>query len=348
MNLKKTFLIAVVLGIAALASWELYWRSKGKIPTLQNDKDLFAVQRAKLDGLAKDDYVVIGSSRIMFDMQLDGWESQTGKRPLQFSMCGTTPLPMFRDIVRNSNFSGTVLVGVTPGLFFSTTFPKAPPVAGIQNMIDHYQKRTYAQQFNHWLSLPLQRNVAMVHSYEELFAGNFDLRSLLQTIHIGNRTGEPIFPPFYEFANLAEDRNTRMIERTVTDTAFAYSIIKVWRFFDELRKAGPLPDKEGTMTYFLEDLKTFKNRGGKVILVRCPSSGSLRERETILVPRSQFWDELVKKAQVPAYHFEDYEVFKHLKCPEESHLSAQDADYFTAELALLLKADGVIPNHKTN
>lgn len=346
MNHKKALLTATVLSIAMLTGWELYWRTQGKVPMMQNDKDLFAVQRARLDDYTKDDYVIVGDSRIMFDVQLAIWETQTGKRPLQLAMCGTTPLPMFRDIVRNSNFNGTVLVSVTPDLFFSTTFPQAPPVSGIQEQIDYYYKRTYAQRFNHWLSLPLQRNVAMVHSHEDLITGNFDLRSLIENIRLGNRTGKPMFPPFYEFANITEDRNTRMLERTVNDTAFANSIKKVWQFFGEMEKNGPPPDKEGTMAYFLEDLKLFKQRGGRAILLRCPSSGTYRNMEAKNFPRAQFWDELVKKAEVPAYHFEDYEAFKKLPCPEESHLSASDADFFTAELIKLLKADGLIPNPK--
>lgn len=348
MNHKKTFLIAAVLSISALTAWELYWRSQGKVPTLQNDKDLFAVQRAKLDKLTKDDYVIVGDSRIMFDVQLAVWETQTGKRPLQLAMCGTTPLPMFRDIVRNSNFNGTVLVSVTPDIFFATIRQDDPLVNGIQHQIEYYYKRTYAQRFNHWLSLPLQRNLATIHSYEEIMAGNFDLRSLLESIRIDNRTKQAVLPPFYEFATLTEDRNTRMIERVVNDSAFANSIIKVWHFFGEMENNIPPPDKEGTITYFLDDLKLFKERGGKVILVRCPSSGTYRSLEAKNFPRAHFWDELVKKAKVPAYHFEDYEVFKMLPCPEESHLSASDADFFTAELVKLLKADGVIPNLKTN
>ncbi|MFT5713548.1 MAG: hypothetical protein ACI9WT_000083, partial [Flavobacterium sp.] len=49
-----------------------------------------------------------------------------------------------------------------------------------------------------------------------------------------------------------------------------------------------------------------------------------------------------------SYHFEDYDQIKDLKCPEESHLSVQDAQYFTIELVKIMKADGVLTNLKTN
>ena len=58
------------------------------------------------------------------------------------------------------------------------------------------------------------------------------------------------------------------------------------------------------MAFFLKDLEIFKARGGHVILVRCPSSGSLRAAENMGVPRAGFWDDLVKESHLKAYHFE--------------------------------------------
>jgi len=61
-----------------------------------------------------------------------------------------------------------------------------------------------------------------------------------------------------------------------------------------------------------------------------------------------FWDDLVQQANVKSYHFEDYEQFKNLKCPEWSHLSSEDARFFTTELVQLMIVDDVITNSKTN
>jgi hypothetical protein len=113
-------------------------------------------------------------------------------------------------------------------------------------------------------------------------------------------------------------------------------------------KGAPPPDKKSTMDFFLADLKKFKARGGTVILVRCPSSGGLRIGENMGLPRSQFYDDLVQQAQVKSYHFEDYEQFKNLECPEWSHLSATDAQFFTTELVKIMLKDGALTNYKTN
>jgi hypothetical protein len=345
MNLKKSLIIAVIISAIGITTWELYWRSQDYTPTIDDNKALWSVQRARVTNLASDNVILMGSSRTLFDIQLDNWENETGKRPIQLATVGSSPLPIFHDIVENTDYAGTVIVGVTPGLFFSTTFPEAQPWSWPQSKVDYYKDRTYAQRINHQLSLPLQQNLVLMSAGEEELDDNIDLKALLKNIKIGNRIPEGM-PPFYEFGEITSlDRNLIMMEKTVTDTAFANTIIKVWKFFG---KISPPPDKESTMAFFLKDAEKFKAKGGNLILMRCPSSGGLRAGENHALPRKDFWDHLVQQANVKAYHFEDYEKFKDLKCPEWSHLSAKDARFFTTELAKLMIADDVITISKNN
>ncbi|MDC9723857.1 MAG: hypothetical protein PSN34_13940 [Urechidicola sp.] len=346
MNLKQTLLIAIALSFIAIGSWETYWRSQGYYPGLEDDKDLWANQRAKVENTTKDDFVLLGSSRVLFDFQLNQWEAETGKRPIQLASAGTTPLPAFHDIVENTNYKGTIIVGVTPGLFFSTTYPLAMFWDRVQTRIDYYYNRTYAQRLNHKISIPLQNNFVFLTSDEEDWVDDLNLKTLVNNIKIGNRVASPM-PEFYRFQDIYADRNVEMKYKAATDTAFANTIKKVWGFYGKQAQAHP-PEKDATTAFFLKDLKKFKARGGNVILVRCPSSGGLRVGESIGLPRADFWDALVSQAKVPSYHFEDYEQFKNLECPEWSHLSAEDARKFTTELAKIMLNDGVITNSKTN
>jgi len=238
-----------------------------------------------------------------------------------------------------------VIIGVTPGLFFSTTYPAAPPWSWPQSRVDYYKNETYAQKLNYRLSIPLQENLVLMSADELIWTDDIDLKSLLNRIKIGNRIKGPTMPPFGNFGDISIPRNIVMSNKTVTDTAFANSIIKVWHYFGE---NAPPPDKKSTMAFFMEDLRKFKERNGQVVLIRCPSSGGDRIGENIGLPRSEFWDDLVKQGHVPSYHFEDYEQLKDLKCPEESHLSYRDAQYFTSELVKILKSDGVLSNTKNN
>ena len=70
--------------------------------------------------------------------------------------------------------------------------------------------------------------------------------------------------------------------------------------------------------------------------------------ENHALPRVDFWDDLIFQTGIKGYHFEDYEQLKNLTCPEESHLSLNDAKYFTTELAMIMINDGVLMNFNTN
>ena len=345
MQLKQTLIIALLLSIISITAWEFFWRSAGVITSLYANEALWAMQRSRVETATSTEVLLMGSSRVLFDIQLNEWEAETGNRPIQLASVGSSPLPIFHDVVNNTEFNGTILVGVTPGLFFSTTSPKAQPWQWPQSKVDYYKKRTYAQISNHILSLPLQENLAFLS--DDQGVDGIKLKELIGKINTGNRVVDPM-PPFHEFGKIAIDRNTVMKQITVTDTAYANSVIKVWQFFMKGAASGPPPDKAGTMAFFLKDLKKFEARGGRVILVRCPSSGSLRAGENMGVPRVKFWDDLVNEAKVKSYHFEDYNQLKDLICPEESHLSAKDAKYFTKELVKIMKADGALTNLKTN
>ncbi|PKA83095.1 hypothetical protein ATE92_1241 [Ulvibacter sp. MAR_2010_11] len=346
MNLKQSLIIALTLSIISLGSWELYWRSQGKIPDLDDDKNLWAVQRAKVENATTNDVILLGSSRVLFDIQLDEWEEETGIRPIQLACAGSSPIPTFHDIVENTEFKGTVVVGITPGLFFSTTFPEASPWKRAQTRVDYYEDRTYAQRMNHWLSLPLQKNFVFISTSEEGWSDDIDLKSLLNSVALEDRTGKPQYPPFNSFSYIDEDRNNLMSEKTATDTSFANGIKEAWKFLIMNNKNAP--EKEATTKYFSEDAEKFIKRGGNLILLRCPSSGWLKGGEDQFLPRNTFWDELVTASKGKGYYYEDYDNLKDLECPELSHLSAEDAKYFTKEIVKIMKKDQAIPTSKTN
>ena len=338
MDLKKTLIIAIILCFICLTSWEFYWRSKGYNPNIDDNKDLWAIQRAKVNKASKDNVLLLGSSRVLFDVQLNEWEQKTGIRPIQLASAGASPLPIFSDIVNNTGYNGTIVVGVTPPLFFSTTFPLADPWKRAQSRVDHFYDRTYAERLNHYISIPLQQNLVLMSTSEEEWTNNIDLKTLLSNLKIGNRIPEGI-PPFYQFDDITLERNVSMTKRTVIDTAFANTIKKVWYFFGS---TAPPPDKESTIKFFIKDANKFIAKGGNLILVRCPSTGGFRAGENMGVPKDQYWDDLLSKLNVKGYHFEDYKQLKNFECPEESHLSATDAKTFTSELVKIMMNDGAI------
>lgn len=109
----------------------------------------------------------------------------------------------------------------------------------------------------------------------------------------------------------------------------------------------PPPDPVSTTNFFLKDARKFLDRGGELIMVRCPSSGPLAQGEQKFLGREGFWDPLIDSLNVPAYNYLDYEQLMGYECPEWSHLKYEDALTFTNDLVDIMLKDDVITNLNT-
>ena len=73
-------LIGVVLLLVLLvAGWEEYWRAYGVRPGIANTYGLWAIQRRRIDSGEGDATVLLGGSRLYFDIQLPVWERLDGR-----------------------------------------------------------------------------------------------------------------------------------------------------------------------------------------------------------------------------------------------------------------------------
>ena len=79
-------------------------------------------------------------------------------------------------------------------------------------------------------------------------------------------------------------------------------------------------------------IDTLRSRGGKIVFVRFPVSGGLKQIEDKRTPRAQTWEPLVQQTGVPGIYFEDFPELASFTCPEWSHLSAGDSVEFTKRL----------------
>lgn len=344
MQLKQSLIIAIILGILSVTAWEIYWRSQGIEPNIDDNKNLWAIQRARLESPSENAVVFIGSSRILYDIQLDVWKEETNTDPIMLAAQGASPIPVFKDIVENTEFNGTMIAGITNFILFSTIYPEAEFMQRPQSLIDYYKKRTYAQRINHLLSIPLQKNLAFYRDGQEEWDSDVDLKMLLRQFK--DDRGGPTYPTWNNFEEITLERHMKMPKRMETDTAYANTVKNVWKMM--LSMDHPPPDKDGTINAFVELAQTFINRGGNLILVRCPSDGVFLGMDKHGFPRDQFWDPLVKKSGAKGYHYLDYEQFHNLFLPEWSHLATEDARFFTREMVKIMKNDKVLTNLKNN
>src|ERR1700675_3810404 len=74
-----TVLVAIII-FGAVAAWEIYARSVGYAPTLNDNEDLWVQVRRRVK---PESIVIVGGSGPLFDLDLDEMEKGLGKRPVQ-------------------------------------------------------------------------------------------------------------------------------------------------------------------------------------------------------------------------------------------------------------------------
>lgn len=323
-----------VLVIAFIVAWETYWKKQGFIPTYNDDKTLWSVTRAEAYQPAEEATVFIGSSRIKFDLDIPTWKRTTGEDAIQLSLVGTSPLILLDDLAKDEKFRGKLVVDVTEPLFFSANpaFHKSAKEA-----VSFYEKRTPSETFSTWLNLGLESRFTFLE--ERRFA----LNTLLGDLELPNRPGVfamPAFPKTFEWNT--KDRQTYMSDLFLSDTAAITRQTNIWKALIMGDKTPPLADTalQKIFRQVAANVEKIRSRGGRVIFTRTPSSGFMGEGEKMFFPRSKYWEPLLTYAKAEGIHFLDFPETRDLVCPEWSHLSRDQAKYYTRHLAGVLQQKG--------
>jgi len=327
---RRSFLLALGLAVVLLVPYEWYWRTQQHYPPTYDSESLdhWADIRSTVDDLDSTDVVILGSSRAHFDLNIYLWEELTGTRPVQLGYPGSSPYHPVEDMVRNTQFNGLLVIGVSPGLFY--TMDGSWGANRGKAFVDQYHNRTYAQIFSqrifHWID-PLFSYVESGMSY----------KTLVDYLPFKNREGvrDPmIWPPM---VHVDHNRNVRMLPIMETDSVMQQRQKDIWynpnpknRFKDSI---------DVIMDHYVGLAKEFQARGGRVAFVRAPVTDYYLETEAKLYPRTEYWDRLIRECGCPGYHFADHPDTKGLVPPEWSHLNRKDSDIYTRVIVDLLKKD---------
>lgn len=326
--------VVTIVVITATVAWELYCRSLGYGPTLNDNEDLWVTARRKVQ---PDSVVTIGDSRAWFDLDLDEMQAGLGKRPIQLAMAGSTAWPVLADLAKDQDFHGTVICSFVPHLFFAP--PGSPPMERAEKGLKRLHHQTPAQRVSEYLTMPLEEHLAF------LKPDDLSLEALLNELPIPNRSGalvSPRFPPYFQTED--RERRARMWDKCAEPgSKLAKEIQQIWL---PLFKPPPPPTYvprevfaaemgKGIKKRFADvqsAVETIRSRGGKIVFLRLPHSGALKELEDHDTPRAKTWDPLLKTTGAPGIYYSDFPELAGFDCPEWSHLSAGDSVEFTKRL----------------
>jgi len=323
-----TVAAAFVIFAVALGAWEGYWRSQWMTPSTRNSDGLWALTRDRIDDEGGRGVALVGSSRILFDINLETWREVTGVLPIQLALEGTGPRPFLKHVADETGFSGLTIVGVMEPLFFG------PDIGLRAAALQRYRERSPADNWSQQLSMRVVEPVFAFYDPDTaLFA------TLRRQPIWPERAGLiPPLPEVRKLSNTRRNRHTEMWDRVELDPDYREVARRTWRTFLAL-PPPPMPPPhvmEQITNAMYDDLTAqvaaIRARGGEVVFVRPPSSGPFLEFEQKVFPRSQFWDVLLQRTGAAGIHFEDHADLRDVELPEWSHIRAGDTPKFTRAL----------------
>ncbi len=320
----RIMLTALVLLSALTGAWEWYWRDYGAVAAYRDDDALWARQRRRIDSGEGGATVLVGSSRTLFDIQLPVWERLSGRRPIQLALDGTSPASFVADLADDPAFTGRLLIGIAPDLFFSGFEYQ-------RSVLPYYRKESPSQRIGKLLSMHL------IEPWFAFYDPDFALFTVLRRQPWPERKGLG-GRSVRQLEVMDADRNTHLWSKVTTDAAYRQLARDIWaedfggppetdaQKAEDQRVLDRQIDKTATAVAKL------RARGVPVVFVRDPSAGDYLAFENKDFPRGTTWDVLLAKAATPGIHFQDYPQLQGYDLPEWSHMTRESAERYTAAL----------------
>ncbi len=340
-SLRPAALIGLIVAIILMSGWEAWWRSDGSVPGYRNSEGLWAIQRRRINDGEGDKTVISGSSRIFFDMQLDVWQRESGQRPIQLALEGTSPASLMEDLVDDMDFTGTLIVGISPGLAFS----------GYEYRGEAF-KRFEAETPTQWLG---QQISMLVEPWLAFYQSDYSLFTVIKRQRWPERDGVFVERDVRRLAIYSRDRNARMYEKVATDEAYSQIAKEIWaqgfvpideRSEEEL--TGGLENRNKQIERLVAAANALQERGIEVIFVRSPSEGHYAISEPMYNPRADTWDVVIERTGALGIHWQDHEELQGYRLPEWSHMSGSEADRYTKALYHLVESEKTLRDQVGN
>jgi hypothetical protein len=314
--------VALVIIVAGVAAWEVAMRREGlSTRDLGNSASAWARERRRVDAVPGTP-VIIGSSRLLFDVDTVLWGQLTGRRPIQLAWEGTNPRPMLADLAKDPRVTGLVVVGYDPMVFWGSAGRAA-------KMVDEARKEPLYKRVGLTISDQLERVFAFLD-------GSFTPMGWLEHIDVPQRTVRGNFNRPWKLAETGERRDTWMWPRVESDPAYRQRAAAIWLLPPPPGSKPATPaDKARAIAEVARDVKAIRARGGEVVFVRAPSDPPLLTLENKVHPRA-LWDRLLAATGSPGIYWADDPVLAQLHTVELSHLGRANRAPFTRRLVALI------------
>ena len=336
-NFIKAGLLALFISLIAIVSWEIHLRNKGFNVTYDDNEALWANKRGMV--YQPQVTVLIGASRMKYDLDIQTWNDLTGTQAIQLANVGSNPRLVLKDLADDPNFKGKLIIDITEGVFFSE---RAFYDWKTNKKIAYFKGITPTQRFSFQVDHVLESRFVFLDQ------DNFSINAMLDNAHFPPRDG--VFPGLYfpfGFTPSNYERQSYMTPEFVADTNQQNAVKNIWHYgLSQPHEPMPIEKMDAIFNSVKADVNKIQARGGRVIFIRPPSTGFFWEVEQKAFPRAAYWERLLTLTGCKGIYFKDYPATADFICPEWSHLKPTDAVIYTKELIKELQEKGWSFNHK--
>ena len=303
----------LLISLVALVACEVFWRCLGVKP-MPSDLIGFARLRKEAD---RDNRAValIGSSRILCDLDPKVLNRELpGAHFYQLAINGNSALPVLEDLAKDTKFHGSVICEFNPGHMLERyPFRQKSPY------LDFYHASFSGAFIETWLHEHLKQELAFFSTdiwtyFSRRMAGKLD-----------RYLERPEADRFMPLHNRGKD-NADLVK-------FWLSLIQNGR--QSFGQAADLSDT--ALAQVPNWVERIQSRGGQVMFVRMPVSGSVLQAEGRVVPNRKDLELQFAKWGLELIDFSTTAELAQFDCPDQSHLDADQAQQFSLLLARIVE-----------
>jgi hypothetical protein len=312
-----TWAVALVVAGTIIGGWETVLRVHGLgVASVDDGPELWAQERERAARLGKDAIVLVGASEMQMGIDIDTMRKYTTGTPVQLAISAAPFMPLFEDLADDERITGTVVVSFSMSSFCSTASDSIS-----EKWVRHYARlrASRAQLFYERVENALRRAVS----------------AALVSVGRGARPQQLLRREPTSYVRTLPDRSQHA-DYQIVDREAAYRHRVAVYLDGEEPSLRAVPDLDARLSALEAMIRKITNRGGRVILVRFPTTKRIWEIDEIMYPRDVYWSALARRTSARTIHFADYASLSGFDLPDGVHIDYRDAPAFTAALSALL------------
>jgi hypothetical protein len=320
----RTWGIALALFVLALGAIEAGWRAAGHLPSVVDDAALWSQQLDRVDS-DPGTVVLVGMSRMQLGFSSEVFRQRYPDRKLvRLEAPLRHPISALGILARDPDFRGTVIASITMSSL------RAHQLPGL--VLEH---SFYLERFGPTVRID-RRVASFVQSHLAAVNPYLDLRDVLITRLEGRS-----WPPPHFITTLPDRSRLGRYSLNANLPAYALSIASTTGKRHQRNHQTPeqLIEQQGRVQRLADRIA---RRGGRVVLIRFPTSGLVWQQDEAWYPKARYWDPFVSRLSIPALHARDVPSLADFVCADGSHLDASERDAFTARLLDELERRGLL------